>query len=131
MPVSSRPRRKVPGGAGAAGSAAASAGAGWAAALCRRRGAGASGAGSGVGAVGDVRSDVAAAVILDCTEAIRLDPKLVAAYIVRSGAYAEKGEYDWGIADCTEAVRLDPELASAYYIRGLAYLRAYPDNPFW
>ena len=61
--------------------------------------------------------------IADCTEAIRLDPKLAMAYNNRGVAYGLKGDYDREIADCTEAIRLDPKLAKAYGNRGFAYGR--------
>jgi tetratricopeptide (TPR) repeat protein len=67
--------------------------------------------------------------IADYTEALRLDPNLVAAYFNRGDAYRNKGDYDRAIADYTEALRLDPNLASnlnpnfafAYNNRGIAY----------
>ena len=46
--------------------------------------------------------------ILDFTEAIRLDPRLAAAYHNRGNAWHAKADYDKAIADYTEAIRLDP-----------------------
>jgi lipoprotein NlpI len=56
------------------------------------------------------------------SEAIRLEPKLVFAYVDRGNAYRAKGDNDHAIADFSEAIRLDPKSADAYYNRGLAYL---------
>ena len=43
------------------------------------------------------------------TEAIRLDPDYVNAFIGRGVSWGEKGEYDKAIADYDEAIRLDPD----------------------
>ena len=62
--------------------------------------------------------------IADCSEAIRLNPKLAVVYGYRGFAYDSKGDYDNAIADYTEAIRLDSKLAVAYYSRGNAYSTA-------
>ena len=50
------------------------------------------------------------AAISAYSEAIRLDPKNVEAYIGRSCVYQGKGDFDRAIADATEAIRLGPKL---------------------
>ena len=57
--------------------------------------------------------------ITDFSEAIRLDPKYVNAYIGRGLCWYNKGEYEKAMADYNEAIRLDPEYAGAYLNRGL------------
>ena len=59
--------------------------------------------------------------IADYSEAIRLDPKDVLAYIYRAVAYQGKGDYDNAIGDCDEAIRLDPKNAKGYSTRGFVY----------
>src|SRR5262249_35767394 len=59
--------------------------------------------------------------IADLSEAIRLEPKLVFAYVDRGNAYRAKGDKDHAIADFSEAIRLDPKSADAYVDRGNAY----------
>ena len=56
------------------------------------------------------------------SEAIRLEPKLVFAYVDRGNAYRARGDNDRAIADFSEAIRLDPKSADAYHNRGLTYL---------
>ena len=56
------------------------------------------------------------------TEAIKLNPKLVRAYINRGTAYSEKDEFDHAIADYSEAIKCSPQLAIAYYNRGMCWL---------
>ena len=51
--------------------------------------------------------------IADCTEAIRLNPKLPCVF-QPGPRLREKDEYDKAIADFTEAIRLDPKYAQAY-----------------
>jgi tetratricopeptide (TPR) repeat protein len=48
-------------------------------------------------------------VIADYNEAIRLDPKLVRAFVNRGSAWLIKGDNDKAIADYDEAIRLDPK----------------------
>jgi len=59
--------------------------------------------------------------IADYTQAIRLEPKLVAAYHNRGIAYANKGDYEKAIIDYNQAIQLDPNNATAYTNRGNAY----------
>jgi tetratricopeptide (TPR) repeat protein len=59
--------------------------------------------------------------IADFTEAIRLDPRYVAAYNDRGVSYRNKGDYDRAIADYTEAIRLNPQYTNAYNNRGASY----------
>ena len=59
--------------------------------------------------------------IADCSQAIRLNPKLASAYNNRGNAWRAKGDYDRAIADYTEAIRLDPKYAVAFKNRGSAY----------
>lgn len=59
--------------------------------------------------------------ITDYTEAIRLNPGLVYAFVNRSLARHELGDNDGAIADCTEAIRLNPKTALAYNNRGWYY----------
>ena len=61
--------------------------------------------------------------ITDFTEALRLNPNLVGAYILRGKAYVGSISrvYDLAIADYTTAIRLDPNDALAYNNRGNAY----------
>jgi len=61
------------------------------------------------------------AAIKEFTEAIRLDPNYVNAYIYRGIAYVNKNDYDRAITDLNEAIRLNPNYAIAYYNRGNAY----------
>ena len=49
---------------------------------------------------------------------MELDPKAAAAYINRSSAYDNKGDYDRAIADVAKAIDLDPKDPKAYVIRG-------------
>ncbi len=51
--------------------------------------------------------------IADCSEAIRLNPKLAGAYYARAFTYGQKGESDKAIADYTEVIRLEPKLTDA------------------
>jgi tetratricopeptide (TPR) repeat protein len=52
--------------------------------------------------------------VVDCSEAIRLDPKSSRAYGGRCWALNDKKDYDRAVLDCDEAIRLDPEYAAAY-----------------
>jgi len=72
---------------------------------------------SGVGRaiVGDVQG-----ALDDCNEAIRLQPKAVAAFDSRGFAYLKSGQWDLAISDFNAALRLDPKLPSALYGRGFA-----------
>lgn len=56
---------------------------------------------------------------LECySEAIRLSPAYVDAYISRGAVHYEKGNLDAAIQDCNEALRLNPQNAYAYNNRG-------------
>jgi tetratricopeptide (TPR) repeat protein len=58
--------------------------------------------------------------VADYTDAIRLDPKCVAAFNNRGSAWEAKGEYDKAIQDFDDAIRLDPKDAAAFNNRGNA-----------
>jgi tetratricopeptide (TPR) repeat protein len=58
--------------------------------------------------------------IADYSEAIRVNPQYVTAYLNRSWAYLDKRDNDKAIADATEALRLDPKAAAGYNNRGAA-----------
>jgi tetratricopeptide (TPR) repeat protein len=58
--------------------------------------------------------------IADYSEAIRLDPTYVCAYINRGLARRGREELEGAISDYTEAIRLDPTYALAYVNRGFA-----------
>ena len=58
--------------------------------------------------------------IAEFDEAIRLDPKLTAAYWQRGISHASKGDHARAIADYEQAILLDPQLADAYYGRGFS-----------
>jgi len=55
------------------------------------------------------------------TEAIRYNPKYVAAYHNRGFSYLEKNDYDHAIADYDQVIALNPKLVAAYSNRGNAY----------
>lgn len=59
--------------------------------------------------------------IADCTQAIRLDPGMGAAYHYRALSLNDRGDYDRAIADYNEAIRLDPRRSWSYYGRGDCY----------
>jgi tetratricopeptide (TPR) repeat protein len=67
-----------------------------------------------------VRQWSSAISIADYTEAIRIDPKFVWAYLNRGDARIKNNEYDEGIADYSEAIRIDPHFDWAYLHRGTA-----------
>jgi tetratricopeptide (TPR) repeat protein len=54
-------------------------------------------------------------------KAIELDPNSAPAYVSRSAAHVDLGNYQQAIADCNEAIRIDPSFALAYNNRGVAY----------
>ena len=62
--------------------------------------------------------------IHDFSEAIRLDPRQVAAYNDRGSAYSHEGRYDSAINDLSEAIRLDPTFVPAYANRGIVWCRS-------
>ncbi len=59
--------------------------------------------------------------IKECENAIRVDPKLAAAYTGRGVTYCKLEQYEKAIADYTKVIELDPKYATAYYNRGYAY----------
>ena len=58
----------------------------------------------------------------DSNESIRLDPKRVDGYILRSMAWLSRKEYDKAIVDCDAAIQIDSRLSMAYNTRGWAML---------
>jgi tetratricopeptide (TPR) repeat protein len=60
--------------------------------------------------------------ITDCSEAIRLDPKLANAHLDRGKAYSDKGDFDRAIADYNRAIELDPKSSISYNNLCDAYL---------
>lgn len=63
--------------------------------------------------------DSLAHAIADCDQAIRLDPDHVRAFLSRSTAYADKGDYEHAIADISEAIRLQPTDDNGFSLRCL------------
>jgi tetratricopeptide (TPR) repeat protein len=59
--------------------------------------------------------------ISDLSEAIRLNPKYVDAFIARGVSYARKSDQDRAILDYSEAIRLDPKNMNAFFNRAGAY----------
>jgi len=59
--------------------------------------------------------------IADYTEALRLNPNFVDAYVNRGLAWSSEGEDDKAIADLTQAIRLSPTSAYAYCARGSGF----------
>lgn len=59
--------------------------------------------------------------IRDCSEAIRLNPKLNYTYRDRGYSFLIKEQYELAIRDFTEWIYLDPNEADAYRGRGLSY----------
>lgn len=57
----------------------------------------------------DIQSAISA-----CTQAIRLDPGYISAYVSRGIAYTNNREYDRAIADFNEALRRDRKYVKAY-----------------
>ena len=55
-----------------------------------------------------VRRGYAKEAIADCTEAIRLKPKYVEAYLTRGEAYCDDHDAEKRFADYAEAIRLNP-----------------------
>jgi Flp pilus assembly protein TadD len=61
--------------------------------------------------------------IEDCTEAIKLGPKLAMAWNNRGNGYLQLQQYEKAIEDWSEAIKLDSKLALAWSLRGFAYFR--------
>ena len=60
--------------------------------------------------------------LADFSQAIKLQPKLVEAYVNRSSIYIDKGDYSQSLADSNQALQLKPDLPVGYNNRGLFYL---------
>ena len=58
--------------------------------------------------------------ISECGEALRLNPNLADAYIIRGMARQALDDTDGAIQDFGEAIRLQPTNADVYYSRGVA-----------
>lgn len=56
------------------------------------------------------------------SEAIRLDPKSVAALVDLARTYGRKGDYDLSLADCSAALKQDPKCVDALRCRAKDYL---------
>src|SRR5437588_12796766 len=67
---------------------------------------------------GDVEQALAA-----FNEAIKRDPKLIAAYRGRALLHLRKGELDKALADLEEAIRVDPKNARLYLARAVIHVR--------
>jgi tetratricopeptide (TPR) repeat protein len=52
--------------------------------------------------------------LVDCDQALKLDPNDVSAYNNRGNAYSGKGDREHAIADYTRAIELNPKFATAY-----------------
>jgi tetratricopeptide (TPR) repeat protein len=63
-------------------------------------------------------SDRAAA---DFDQVVRLNPKMILAYLFRAEVYSGRGNYDQAIVNHDEVIKLDPKNAFAYAGRGSAY----------
>ena len=61
--------------------------------------------------------------VLNCNEAIRLNPNLVRAYLYRGCLKYSIRLYDHAINDLTKALQIDPSCSHAYYNRALCYIR--------
>lgn len=59
----------------------------------------------------------------DCAAALRINPRLYAAYYHRAAARAEQGRFADAIRDYDAALRLNPRLVGAYLDRGAARLK--------
>ena len=59
--------------------------------------------------------------IANFTEALKLDPKSIAALLNRGNTYCKQGSFDNAIADYNEVIRLDPKNGKAYNNRAVAY----------
>jgi tetratricopeptide (TPR) repeat protein len=60
--------------------------------------------------------------VLDCQDAIRLNPKTPAWHIARAIGLAAQKEWGKAVAGYDEAIRLDPKSARAFNFRGNAWL---------
>ena len=60
--------------------------------------------------------------IASFSEAVKLDPKSIAAHNNRGIAYCEKGNFDQAIADFSRVIEIDPKHGKAYNNRAVAYM---------
>ena len=58
--------------------------------------------------------------ITDLNEAIRINPQIAVAYLLRGSAKAPLGRYEEALADLNEAIRINPQNAEVYIMRGNA-----------
>ncbi|MDR1008577.1 MAG: tetratricopeptide repeat protein [Campylobacteraceae bacterium] len=61
------------------------------------------------------------AIIQDFTQAIKLEPNFVNAYLMRAKTYVKTKEYEKALADFTEAIKIKPNEARFYYERANFY----------
>ncbi len=61
------------------------------------------------------------AALLECEEAIRLDPKQVFGYFCHASARMQKGEFDLAIADFNQAIIVNPKSGVALVGKGRAH----------
>jgi len=59
--------------------------------------------------------------LLDCSEAIELDPASAQAFASRSALHAARRRHERALADIGEAIRLDPKAARHYLSRGILH----------
>lgn len=59
--------------------------------------------------------------LVNCNQAVELDPKYATAYGWRGTVYSGKGNLDQAIADYSKAIELNPGYAYAYNHRGRLY----------
>jgi len=60
--------------------------------------------------------------IKHCDAALKINPLLDSAFLLRGRAFARKKQFDLAIADFSKAITIDPKLASAFHGRGEAYV---------
>lgn len=60
----------------------------------------------------------------DFSEAIRLNPDYLYAYMKRSSVRFIEGDLSGAVADCDQMIRIDPEFQAAYMFRGLSHMAA-------
>jgi tetratricopeptide (TPR) repeat protein len=60
--------------------------------------------------------------LADYDSALKLNPRLAAAYYYRSYVHKFAGAFDAEIADLTEAIKINPDEADLYSERGIAYI---------
>ncbi|MDE6340391.1 MAG: tetratricopeptide repeat protein, partial [Muribaculaceae bacterium] len=62
-------------------------------------------------------------VIADYDQALKLNPRLVYAWLNKGNLYYEAGDYTSALQCYAEALRLAPAFGSAYFNRGITYLQ--------